>query len=181
MRRLAWPVAAVVSVLLLVAVTTQQTGALWRDRTQISGGVLTSGRLAILANDTENFTWSAFGGTNLAPGSVVQQPLTISISGDVDVRYRLHSVTQGSDAIPLTFTAWVVGSASSCPTSSGAAVPAPGAPISGPWSALPAPSAGRAASPGTAEVWCLRATVGDTAQQGRSTTLIFNFRAEQVA
>ncbi|MCQ4136146.1 hypothetical protein [Rhodococcus rhodochrous] len=181
MRRLAWPVAAVASVLLLVALTTQQTGALWRDRTQLSGGILTSGRLEILANDTENFTWSAFGGTNLAQGSMVQQPLTISIDGDVDVRYRLHSVTPGSGDLPFTVTAWVVGSTSSCPTSSGSAAAAPGSPIAGPWSAFPAPSAGRTVSAGTAEVWCLRATVGDTAQQGRSTTLTFNFRAEQVA
>lgn len=179
MSRLPLWVAVASSVLLLVALSSQQTGALWRDSAQMDGGTITSGKLTVLAGGAEQFSWSNFGGSNLAAGSTVQQPLTISIGGDVDVTYRLHSVTQSSTEVPLTISAWIVGSASACPTSSGAAVAEPSTTVAGPWSAFPAPPTARAAPPGTSEVWCVRAVVGASAQQGKSTNLTLNFRADQ--
>jgi len=177
-RGLIWT-AAVASVLLVGLWSTQQTGALWRDGTQIRGGTITSGSLTILAQGSQDYTWSNFGGTNLAQGSVVQQPLTVSVQGDADARYRLQAVRRSSTRLPIAVTAWIVRSADACPTSSGAAVAEPTSTIGGPWTAFPAPGEGRSAAPGTTEVWCLRATVGAVAEQGLSTTLALEFRVEQ--
>lgn len=179
MRRLLLGVAAATSVLLLGVWSSQQTGALWRDRAQLDGGTIISGSLTILAGGAERFSWSNFGGGTLAAGSTVQQPLTISIEGDVDVGYRLQSVTRSSPDVPLEISAWIVGSVAGCPTSNGAAVSVPTHPIAGPWNTFPAPPAVRASSPGTSDVWCLRAVVGANAQQGKSTTVTLNFRADQ--
>ena len=177
-RKFLWTAAAA-SVLLLGALSAQQTGALWRDQARLSGGTITSGRLTVLADGSENYPWSAFGGTNLATGSMVQQPLTISIAGEVGVSYQLQSVTQTSAELPVVVTAWIVGSTASCPTSTGAVVPEPDGPVAGPWTAFPAPSTGRIVPAGTSETWCLRATVGQTAQPGKSTSVTLHFRAEQ--
>ncbi|MFV9432144.1 hypothetical protein [Rhodococcus pyridinivorans] len=172
-------IAAVASVLLLTVWSTQQTGALWRDSTQFRGGTITSGSLTILAQGSQDYSWSNFGGTNLAQGSVVQQPLTVSVQGDAEARYRLQAVRQSSAQLPIAVTAWIVRSVDACPTSSGAPVGAPTATTGGPWTVFPAPGDGRSAAPGTTEVWCLRATVGTAAEQGRSTTLALEFRVEQ--
>ncbi len=177
-RGWAW-IAAAASVLLVTLWSTQQTGALWRDSTQLRGGTIISGSLTIMAQGSQDYTWTNFGGTNLAQGSVVQQPLTVSIRGDAHARYRLQAVRQSSTRLPIAVTAWIVGSADACPMSSGAAVATPTSTIGGPWTAFPAPGEGRSAAPGTTEVWCLRATVGAAAEQGRSTTLALEFRVEQ--
>ncbi|WP_241384666.1 hypothetical protein [Rhodococcus sp. CH91] len=179
MRRGSIWIAAVASVLLVALWSTQQTGALWRDRAQISGGTITSGSLTILAQGSQDYTWSNFGGTNLSRGSVVQQPLTVTVEGDVEARYRLQAVQPGSPQLPIAVTAWIVRSADACPTSSGGAVAAPVSTVDGPWTAFPAPGEGRSAAPGTTEVWCLRATVGADAAQGASTALALEFRVEQ--
>lgn len=174
MKQLRWWALAAASVLVLVLISAQQTGALWRDQAAVGNATITSGQLTILAGGQSNYPWTDFGGTNLTSGSVVQEALTISIAGDTKAGYRLQSVTSATQNVPLTFTAWTVGNAASCP-----AVGNPTNILAGPWTSFPNPTIARTVTVGASEVWCIRATVGATATPGKSTTVTLNFRAEQ--
>lgn len=176
MTKLRWWVLAAASVLVLILVSAQQTGALWRDQASIGNATFSSGKLTILAGGQSNYSWTDFGGTNLASGSVVQKALTISIAGDTKVGYRLQSVTPATQDVPLTFTAWIVGSPTSCPAAGD-----PTDIVAGPWTTFPGPANVRIVTIGTSEVWCIRATVGAAASANTSTTVTLNFRAEQQA
>lgn len=164
--------AAAVTIIVLVLLSTQQTGATWRDQDQSGGATLTSGELRILAGGSNTYPWTAFGGTNLSPSSVVQRPLTVSVVGDTKVSYRLQSVSLTTSGVPLTFSAWVVSSTAGCPVSGN-----PTGIVAGPWTSFP--SAARTVAINTSEVWCLRATVGASAPQNSTSSVALNFRADQ--
>ncbi|ETD34662.1 hypothetical protein [Williamsia sp. D3] len=164
--------AAAVTITVLVLLSTQQTGATWRDQDQIGDAALTSGELKILAGGSNTYPWTAFGGTNLSPGSVVQRPLTITVVGNTKVSYRLLSISPTTSGIPLTFSASVVNSTAGCPASGN-----PTGIVAGPWTAFP--SAARTVPINTSEVWCLQATVGNTAPQNSTSSVTLNFRADQ--
>ncbi|MGY3552234.1 hypothetical protein [Williamsia sp. R60] len=172
-KRWLWA-AAGVAITVLVLLSAQQTTASWRDQEQGGDATLTSGQLRILAGQAKDYSWTAFGGTNLSPGSVVQRPLTISVVGNTRVAYRLQSVTTSTADLPLSFSASIVGSVSGCPTAGNAT-----GVVAGPWSTFPAPSPARNIQANTSEVWCLRATVGDDASQNKTTTVALTFRADQ--
>lgn len=149
-----------------------QTAARWHGSADIGGTTITSGRLSILAGDSDNYRWTDFGGANLAPNAVVQKPLTVANDGTIDLDYRLHAVTVDNGGVPLTFTAWIVATATACPTTA-----APTGPAGGPWTTFPTPVSSLSA--GDSDVWCLRATVGPTAQPNRTSTVTVDFRADQ--
>ena len=172
MKKLWLGAAAAVTITVLVLLSTQQTSATWRGQDQIGAATLTSGELRILAGGSNTYPWTAFGGINLSPGSVVQRPLTISVVGNTKVNYRLQSISPTTSGVPLTFSAWVVGSIAGCPTSGN-----PTNIVAGPWTAFP--SAARTAPISTSEVWCLRATVGNGAPQNSTSSVTLNFRADQ--
>lgn len=161
-----------VTITVLVLLSTQQTGATWRGQDQTGGATLTSGELKILAGGSNTYPWTAFGGTNLSPGSVVQRPLTISVVGDTKVSYRLESISSITSGVPLAYSASVVGSIADCPASGN-----PTNIVAGPWTSFP--SATRTVLINTSEVWCLRATVGALAPQNSTSAVTLNFRADQ--
>jgi hypothetical protein len=169
-----WWAAAGAVITVLVLLSAQQTSASWRDQEQGGDATLTSDQLRILAGQAKDYSWTAFGGTNLSPGSVVQRPLTISVVGNTRVAYRLQSVTTSTTDLPLSFSASIVGSVSGCPTTG-----IPSGVVAGPWNGFPAPSTARTILANSSEVWCLRATVGSGASQNKTTTVALTFRADQ--
>lgn len=177
-----WAIAAA-SVLVLIFFSTQQTGALWRSQQTISGQTITSGilDLTVGANGTQqnDYAFSALAKSNLKPGDFAQAPLELRNSGNVSMNYRLQGVSQSVSDVALTLIATAVTAENNCPTTgnptgttqtlySGAMVGAQ-APASPQWRVLAA---------GISEVWCLRATVADTALPNMSSTATFSFRAE---
>jgi len=167
-----------VTVVALSILSAQQTGAYWHDQTATGNDTIRSGELKILAAGTNNYAWNDFGGENLSPGSIVQKPVTISVAGSagtgIKAIYRLQSMFTNSAEMPLTFTAWIVNIPGNCPGSGN-----PTNIVAGPWSSFPAPVVARSLAVGNSEVWCLRATVGATAAQGKKTTVTVGFRADQ--
>lgn len=178
-KRLIWSGLGIAAVALAV-VSGQQTAALWSDEAEIGGGPITSGTLTFtLGSDTaqaEAFTFAALGRTAMSPGQYVQAPLVLANSGDVDVAYRLTGVSASDPALPLTITITTVGNTSACP---GAGVPS-GTQLLGGISPTAATTTPSALAIGARHVWCIRATVGAGASANQSTTLTFNFRAEQL-
>ncbi|WP_051721136.1 MULTISPECIES: hypothetical protein [Actinomycetes] len=164
--------AAAVTITVLVVLSTQQTSATWRGQDQIGAATLTSGELRILAGGSNTYPWTAFGGTNLSPGSVVQRPLTISVVGNTKVSYRLLSITPTASAVPLSFSVSVVSGTAGCPASGN-----PTGIVFGPWTSFP--TVARTVAINTSEVWCLRATVGASAPQNSTSAVTLNFRADQ--
>lgn len=179
MTKIRWLTLAGASVVVvLVLVSAQQTGALWRGQSTVTGASINSGSLTILAGGQSAYPWTDFGGTNLVSGSIVQKALTVSVAGSPRVRvgYRLQSVTATTQDVPLTFTASIVADTASCP-----AVGSPTSVVFGPSVTFPAPPADRIVSVGTSEVWCIRATVGAAATVNKSTSATLTFRAVQQA
>lgn len=179
MTRVRWWALAVASVVaVLILVSAQQTGALWRSQSTVAGARINSGSLTILAGGQSVYPWTDFGGTNLASGAVVQKALAIAVAGSprVKVGYQLQSVAAATQDVPLTFTAWIVANTASCPASGN-----PTNVVSGPLTTFPAPAAVRIVTVGSSEVWCIRATVGASATANKSTTATLTFRAVQQA
>lgn len=164
------------TVVALVLLSAQQTGATWRDQEQTAGATVTSGELKILAGGSGSYLWSDFGGTALLQNSVVQKPLTVSVVGTakLKVSYRLQSMAATSTDLPLTFSASIVGSTAGCPSTG-----APTGVVAGPWTSFPAPTVARPVTVNTSEVWCLRATVDPNAAQNKTTKVTLTFRADQ--
>ncbi len=184
MKSLRWwslAVTAVAAVAALAFASAQQTGALWSQSATISDATINSGTLSLRVGDSgsqsRDFLLSAFGATNLTQNAVVQKPLTVKNAGNVDMKYRLQSVSQSSPDLPLTLKVWIVSSAAGCPA---AAEPA-GTPLySGAMFGAQAPAAPAWAPvlpPGDTAVWCLRATVGPTATPNTSATVTLNYLA----
>ncbi|ORM36107.1 hypothetical protein [Williamsia sp. 1135] len=165
---------AAIAITVLAVMSAEQTGASWRDQAQTGSATVTSGQLRILAGESQNYAWNDFGSAGLAPGSVVQRPLTISVVGDTKAAYRLQSVVPTTSEVPLTLSASIVSSIAGCPPTG-----SPSSVVAGPWTVFPAPSTARTVQANTSEVWCLRATVGAGALQNKTTKVTLNFRADQ--
>ncbi|EME16685.1 hypothetical protein [Rhodococcus triatomae] len=164
--------AAVVGIGLLSA---QQTGALWTQSRSVDAGTIRSGilDLSVGGEGLSSYPFTALAGANLLPGGYAQAPVKVYNSGNVPMTYRLLNGAQSNTSVPLNLTASIVASESSCPAGgspTGAAQLYDG-PLIG------ANFAERTVQPGSAEVLCLRGTVGPAAPPSQSTTATFTFSA----
>ncbi|QCQ93734.1 hypothetical protein E7742_00835 [Rhodococcus sp. SGAir0479] len=164
----------------LIFFSAQQTGALWSDTRNLSGGTVTTGTLAIGVGadgkTSSAFTLDNFGKTKMLEGGYSQTPLTVKNTGNVPMKYRLAGVAQTNAALPLTLNVWRVASAAACGATgtpagtqlySGNMI---GASIAT-WQTL---------QPNNSEVLCLRGTVTAGAGPGIKSKVTFTFDANQV-
>ncbi|MGL4305273.1 MAG: hypothetical protein ACRCSF_03890 [Mycobacteriaceae bacterium] len=177
-----WAAIAASVVVLIALISTQQTGALWRSQSTISGQKITSGILDLTVGSNgvqqNSFAFSALAKTNLKPGDFAQAPLVLRNAGNVEMNYRLQGVTQSSTTVPLSLTATLVSAEAQCPTTGN---PTGTSLYNGTMVGAQAPSGGawRVMAVGASEVWCLRATLDAAATaQNASSTATFTFRAE---
>ncbi|ROZ49603.1 MULTISPECIES: hypothetical protein [Rhodococcus] len=186
MRAKAWGALAGASVIVVMFASAQQTGALWRAETPVSGLQMTADTLVLrlgadYASATESYTMTGFGGTAMGPGAYSQRPITIANRTAMIVQYELTSASQSQPEPKLNLTVWQVGSNADCPTTG---TPTGTQLYTGPltaakYPATPLPTPRPTLSPNTSSTWCLRATVNASAAQGQSTTATLNFKGTQ--
>lgn len=184
MNPVRWGILSVAALAALSLMTVQQSAALWRDSTQITDATITSGTLSLLVGSAEgqakSHTMPEFGGSNLIPGSVIQRPLTVRNAGDIDMKYRLQSVTQaesdGKRDVPLRLDTWIVADDAACPAAS---EPIGVAGYSGNLADAQWPTAPgwEALAPDATAVWCLRVTVDATADADQASVITLNYLA----
>lgn len=175
----------------VLGLTTVTTGAFFTDSASAAGNSFTTGTVKIGATPAT----SALALPNMAPGDVVTAPITVSNSGTLAQRYAVLSTTDSTDAnvlaaqLKLTIKTGVT----TCTTAGFAATgtsayagvlgSTTGTKVVGD-SATGAQTGDRALAAGANEVLCAQVslpTSTDNTFQGKTTTAVFTFNAEQTA
>ncbi len=173
-----WAIAAS-SVLLIGFVSVQQTGALWRDTAESTGGTIQAGMLDISAGGegVKQFNLDGFKLDNKGPGDSIQMPLPVINSGNVQMNYVLSDVVLNGATPAAAEPARGQGSQRGGP-----------APPLATWalSSTTVPWTARAFSEqlvpaGQMQVLCLRATLGQGAAASQQSNATFTFDASSVS
>lgn len=192
-KRLKAAIAA--AVLLVLFMSAQGTAALWRAEAQLEPGIIKTGTLSLAAGNgtvsSQTYVFKELNTSTLAPGRFVQAPLTISNTGNVELRYTLNGAVSAAPtpgeadaalAAAVELSVHAVAKASDC----GVDTPSPGAALyQGPLGAAAAFAAPRnlAAEASGREILCVRVALLNNALQtaaGGSLALQLSFRAEQL-
>lgn len=172
-----------IAIVTLVLISGRQTLAQWSDAESVGGSEIRSGNLDLTVGDdgtqVADYRFTALGKTGLASGQSVQAPLVIRNSGTAPLTFRLQQVAQSNTALPLTLRVTLVSATAGCPATGDAAGQVLSADVPAASAQVPAAPAARTLAVGNQEVWCFRATVGESAPASTSSTLTFTFRADQ--
>ncbi|MCJ0901931.1 hypothetical protein [Rhodococcus sp. ARC_M6] len=175
-----WAIAAS-SVLLIGFVSVQQTGALWRDSVEATGGgTITAGLLDISAgtDGVKQFNLDGFKLENKGPGDSIQMPLPVINSGNVQMSYTLSDVVlNGATPPPLTLRVTKVANEAACTAISdgGTDVLYSGAMDGAAFAQSQLVPAGQM------QVLCLRATLDPGAAAAQESNATFTFAASSVS
>ena len=173
-----WAIAAS-SVLLIGFVSVQQTGALWRDSAEATGGgTITAGLLDISAGNegVKQFNLDGFKLENKGPGDSVQLPLPVINSGNVQMSFGLDDVVLSSATPPpLDMRIALVDSEAECTATGDVGTQIYTGPMDG------AGFGPQLVEPGQIQVLCLRATLGASAGASTGTNATFTFDAASVS
>lgn len=173
-----WAIAAS-SALLIGFVSVQQTGALWRDSVESTGGgTITAGTLDISTGDgVKAFNLDGFKLENKGPGDSVQMPLPVINSGNVQMSYTLSDVVLSSTTPPaLNLRVAKVANEAACTGDGNPGTEIYSGAMDG--AAFPEPELVQA---GQIQVLCLKATMGDSAAASTETNATFTFDASSVS
>ena len=186
-RRLMTPIAlATAAVVGGLAVT---TGAVFNNTQTVAGNNFTAGTVVLGADPVSD----AFNVSNMAPGDVVTEPITIQNTGSLSLRYALESVATGNltSALTLAIKTGVTDCTNTGFTATGTSLYGVG-PLGTP-SGMPVfgdktqgPDVGdRTLDPTGSEVLCMQVTLPgaatDNTYQNQTGTVAFDFYAEQTA
>ena len=172
-----WAIAAS-SVLLIGFVSVQQTGALWRDSAESTGGTITAGLLDISAGTSgvKQFNLAGFKLENKGPGDSIQMPLPVINSGNVQMSYLLDDVTLNSATPPpLTLRVAKVTNEAACTTTGDVGTELYNGAMDG------AGFDAQLVPAGQMQVLCLRATLGSGAAASQASDATFTFAANSVS
>ncbi|WP_024794580.1 hypothetical protein [Tomitella biformata] len=173
-----WAIAAS-SALLIGFVSVQQTGALWRDSVEASGGgTITAGLLDISAgtDGVKQFNLDGFSLENKGPGDSVQMPLPVINSGNVQMSYLLSDVILNSATPPpLSLRVATVANEAACTETGDVGTEIYDGPMDG------AGFSEQLVPAGQMQILCLRATLGNSAGASTGTNATFTFDASSVS
>ncbi|GAA3201735.1 hypothetical protein GCM10020255_106700 [Rhodococcus baikonurensis] len=162
-----WAIAAS-SVLLIGFVSVQQTGALWRDTAESTGGgTIQAGMLDISAGGegVKQFNLDGFKLDNKGPGDSIQMPLPVINSGNVQMNYVLSDVLlNGATPPPLSLRVAKVANEAACTATGDVGTELYNGAMDG------AAFSEQLVPAGQMQVLCLRATLGQAQQRANSPT-----------
>ncbi len=173
-----WAIAAS-SVLLIGFVSVQQTGALWRDTAESTGGTIQAGMLDISAGGegVKQFNLDGFKLDNKGPGDSIQMPLPVINSGNVQMNYVLSDVVlNGATPPPLSLRVARVANEAACTATGDVGTELYNGAMDGAGFAQP-----QLVPAGQVQVLCLRATLGQGAAASQQSNATFTFDASSVS
>lgn len=172
MAKLIAALALSASVLALVILATQETGALWRDQKSLGSATISSGSIDLTAGGADSVTLNGWTEDALKPTDVRQASFVLTNAGTSPLTYGMTSAVSGTPIGGLTVSASRM-SAGAPASACDSATVAPGTAL--PLSSTPLiPLAAK-----TSERICLRAVVTAAATSGASYTATFTFSGQQ--
>ncbi|WP_238773597.1 SipW-dependent-type signal peptide-containing protein [Prescottella equi] len=172
---------AVLSLGIVLGLGSVGTLAAWSDSATATSNEFKTGKIDLKLGPepgVDSYTFSAFNGSGLMPGSTVQAPLDLRNAGDAPFKYTIKAKVTGSATVAPQIALSVFGT-SNC---TGTALGAIAAMSTTDQDLLATNNARGPVATSTADTICVRATAGDRltkAMQSQSVSVVLTFAATQ--